>query len=30
MPEALLAWFDMSLAVWLGCAATLALGACHA
>ena len=27
MPKALLAWFDMSLAVWLGCAVTLALGA---
>ena len=27
MPEALLAWLDMSLGTWLGCAATLALGA---
>ncbi|MCE0734182.1 sulfite exporter TauE/SafE family protein [Halomonas sp. G15] len=27
MPETLLAWADMSLAVWLGCAAVLALGA---
>jgi hypothetical protein len=30
MPEALLAWLDMGLGTWLGCAVTLALGACHA
>ena len=27
MPEALLAWLDMGLGTWLGCAVTLALGA---